>query len=59
MICGWRRRSKPFFVSITHLVFVGGPLARDIAAYIKHRIKRLRRLEGRPSQKKPVDNKSN
>jgi hypothetical protein len=44
---------KEFFVSITHLVFVGDPLARDIAAYIKHRIKRLHRLESRPSQKKP------
>ena len=33
-----------FFVSITHLTFDRRlPLAREIAAYQKHRIKRLRR----------------
>ncbi len=32
------------FASITHLRFDGRlPLARDIAAYQKHRVKRLRR----------------
>jgi len=34
-----------FFVSITHLTFLqAAPLAREIAAYQKHRIKRLRHL---------------
>jgi hypothetical protein len=47
-----RLEKKEFIVSMTHIAFVGGgSLAREIAAYIKHRIKRLRRLEGRPSQK--------
>lgn len=37
--------SRAFFTSITHLIFEQGtPLAREIAAYRKHRIKRLRRL---------------
>ena len=32
-------------VSITHLAFEGGnPLAREIGAYCKHRIKRLKKL---------------
>jgi hypothetical protein len=44
---------RALFASLTHLVFVGGPLAREISAYIKHRIKRLRRLEGRPSKETP------
>jgi hypothetical protein len=36
-----------FFVSITQLAFDRSmPLAREIAAYQKHRIKRLRRLVG-------------
>ncbi len=35
---------KVFFVSITHLTFDRRlPLAREIAAYQKHRVKRLRR----------------
>lgn len=38
--------SKGFFVSITHLTFDRSqPLAREIAAYQKHRVKRTRRLE--------------
>ncbi len=37
--------SRAFFVSITHLIFTHAtPLAREIAAYQKHRMKRLRRL---------------
>ena len=36
---------KALFASITHLRFShAGPIARQIAAYQKHRIKRLRRL---------------
>ena len=39
--------AKAFFVSITHLVFdPRTPLAREIAAYQKHRLKRLRRVGG-------------
>lgn len=35
---------KVFFVSITHLTFDRRlPLAREIAAYQKHRLKRIRR----------------
>ena len=35
---------KVFFVSITHLTFDRRlPLAREIAAYQKHRVKRIRR----------------
>lgn len=35
---------RAFFVSITHLIFTRAtPLAREIAAYQKHRMKRLRR----------------
>ena len=41
---GERSGSKAFYTSITHLVVGPGmPLAREIAAYQKHRIKRLRR----------------
>jgi hypothetical protein len=37
--------AKAFFVSITHLMFDPEvPLAREIAAYQKHRVKRLRRF---------------
>ncbi|MDB5360450.1 MAG: hypothetical protein JWO51_1747 [Rhodospirillales bacterium] len=37
--------AKAVFVSITHLVFDRkAPLAREIAAYQKHRVKRLRRF---------------
>lgn len=37
--------AKAFFVSITHLIVKAPPpLAREIAAYQKHRIKRLRRF---------------
>lgn len=37
--------SHAFFVSITHLTFMQAtPVAREIAAYQKHRIKRLQRL---------------
>ena len=50
---GRQPEKREFFVSLTHLAFVGGPQAREIAAYIKHRIKRLRRPEGRPSQESP------
>ena len=40
--------SGAFFVSITHLIVRPGmPLAREIAAYQKHRIKGLRRSGGR------------
>src|SRR5215467_4885906 len=36
---------QALFASITHLQFVQtGPIARQIAAYQKHRIKRLRRI---------------
>ena len=36
------------FISITHLTFGrGNPLSRDIRAYQKHRIKRLRKLDGK------------
>ena len=38
---------KEFFASITHLTFDRRlPLAREIAAYQKHRIKRIRRGNG-------------
>lgn len=41
---GDERGSLVFFASITHLIVRPDmPLARDIAAYQKHRIKRLRR----------------
>ncbi|HEV2675648.1 MAG TPA: hypothetical protein VGV37_13975 [Aliidongia sp.] len=44
---------KAFLVSITHLVFDRkAPLAREIAAYQKHRVKRLRRL-GNPANPGP------
>lgn len=40
-------RAKEFFVSITHLlVDRKAPLAREIEAYQKHRVKRLRRIDG-------------
>jgi hypothetical protein len=40
--------AKAFFVSITHLLFDRRlPLAREIAAYQKHRGKRMRRQGGR------------
>jgi|SRR3981189_2462735 hypothetical protein len=36
---------RALFASITHLRFAQtGPIAREIAAYQKHRVKRLRRL---------------
>ncbi len=38
-----------FFVSITHLTFDRRlPLAREIAAYQKHRVKRIRRSSSEP-----------
>jgi hypothetical protein len=41
---------KVFYVSITHLTFDPGlPLAREIAAYQRHRVKRLRREGPGPS----------
>lgn len=44
---GHRVNPKGFFVSITHLVFdARSPFAREIAAYQKHRTKRLRRMSG-------------
>jgi hypothetical protein len=46
---GREESAKAFFVSITHLAFdPRTPLAREIVAYQKHRIKRLRRL-GKPA----------
>ena len=40
---GTENADKAFFVSITHLAFDRRlPLAREIAAYQKHRVKRLR-----------------
>ena len=40
---------KVFFVSITHLTFDRRlPLAREIAAYQKHRVKRIRRSSSEP-----------
>jgi len=43
---------KVFFVSITHLTFDGRlPLAREIAAYQKHRIKRIRRSDATPQRR--------
>jgi hypothetical protein len=46
---GREESAKAFFVSITHLAFdPRAPLAREIVAYQKHRIKRLRRL-GNPA----------
>jgi hypothetical protein len=46
--------AKAFFVSITHLVFDRKtPLAREIAAYQKHRVKRLRRF-GNPANLGPA-----
>lgn len=46
---GREESAKAFFVSITHLAFdPRAPLAREIVAYQKHRIKRLRRL-GKPA----------
>jgi hypothetical protein len=50
---GREEGAKAFFVSITHLVFDSrAPLAREIAAYQKHRIKRLRGL-GKPASPGP------
>lgn len=41
---GQEKAEKVFFASITHLTFDRRlPLAREIAAYQKHRVKRLRR----------------
>ena len=41
---GHEEGEKAFFVSITHLTFDRRlPLAREIAAYQKHRVKRIRR----------------
>ena len=41
---GHEDTEKVFFASITHLTFDRRmPLAREIAAYQKHRIKRIRR----------------
>jgi hypothetical protein len=41
---GTKDADQAFFVSITHLTFDRRlPLAREIAAYQKHRIKRIRR----------------
>ena len=39
------RKERGFFVSITYLRLAGtAPLSREIAAYQKHRVERLRRL---------------
>ena len=44
---GQEKAEKVFFASITHLTFDRRlPLAREIAAYQKHRIKRIRRGNG-------------
>ena len=41
---GQEDTDQAFFVSITHLTFDRRlPLAREIAAYQKHRVKRIRR----------------
>jgi hypothetical protein len=47
---------RVFHVSITHLIFDRRhPLAREIAAYQKHRLKRMRILDAdRPSEGKPT-----
>ena len=43
---------KVFFVSITHLTFDRRlPLAREIAAYQKHRTKRIRRSDATPQRR--------
>lgn len=50
---GQEEGAKVFFVSITHLMFDRkAPLAREIAAYQKHRVKRLGRL-GNPANPGP------
>jgi hypothetical protein len=48
---GQEDTDQAFFVSITHLTFDRRlPLAREIAAYQKHRVKRIRRSSsGSPS----------
>lgn len=44
---GGREELRVFFVSITHLTFDRRqPLAREIAAYQRHRTKRIRRAQG-------------
>ncbi len=46
---GREERETVFFVSITHLTFdCRLPVAREIAAYQKHRIKRIRRSGSTP-----------
>src|SRR5215218_4413525 len=46
---GTKDADQAFFVSITHLTFDRRlPLAREIAAYQKHRIKRIRRSSAAP-----------
>ena len=46
---GIHGQEKVHIVSITHLSFDrGNPLSREIRTYQKHRIKRLRKLHGRP-----------
>ena len=49
---GHEDSEKVFFVSITHLTFDRRlPLAREIAAYQKHRIKRIRRSDATPHRR--------
>ena len=50
-IIHWRMLLSPWPASITHLTFDRRlPLAREIAAYQKHRVKRIRRSSsGSPS----------
>ncbi len=44
---GFSDTNQVYIVSITHLKFDRrNPLARDIEAYCKHRIKRLKKLHG-------------
>jgi hypothetical protein len=46
---GQEDTDQAFFVSITHLTFDRRlPLAREIAAYQKHRVKRIRRSSSEP-----------
>ena len=46
---GQEDTDQAFFVSITHLTFDRRlPLAREIAAYQKHRVKRIRRSSSGP-----------
>jgi hypothetical protein len=46
IVCKVEVGDRAVFASITHLRFGhAGPIARQIAAYQKHRVKRLRRIQ--------------